>query len=321
MQAVRVVSFVIASLLLASLMPAGDVQAGKLAALKQQGKQWLAGAGLLVIACTTGCGSKMMLDKKYEPVVAGTAVASFAAQIPLGVLASQEKVSPAFAIGATGIYAASFILARSATFDYGEEGLHKESGGVDWYGMNNDLYSEDVIFGVRMDGQQQFDMRQSELEPYHYYYVLAHIHHNGHDYAAIIKEPRKFRRRAGPPRGLNIRYPSNRSLPKPAVTIVDSLQPYDFYRVPLNAIKGIYLTDHPDYKRDEWVVVAEENKRFYGKIMHHFSSRHAQVKIMAVAEDDNAFMLPEDEIIYRLYPHTRIQREAEMEASPVLASE
>ena len=324
MQAVRVVSFVIATLLLASLVPVSNVQgvplkAGKLTALKQQGKQWLAGVGLFAIVCATGCGSKTMIDRKYEPVLAGATITSFAAQIPLGILASQDKVNPAFAMAATGVYAASFVIAKSTAFDYGEGGVHRESGGVDWYGMNNDLYSEDVIFGVRLDGQQQFAARQSELEPYDYYYVLAHLRYEGHDYAAVIEKPWRARRRVGPPRGLRIRYPSNRTIPKPAVTVVDSLQPNNLYRVPLDTIAGVYLTDHPDYKRNEWVVVAEEGKLLYGKIVHHFSSNYAQVKIMAVEEDGNTTML--DKIIYRVYPHTSIQREADIEALPALAVE
>ena len=122
---------------------------------------------------------------------------SFAVQIPIGILASQEKVEPAFAIAATGIYAASFVFALHTKFDYGEDGLHRESGSVDWYGMDNDLYSEDVIFGVRLDGQQQFAVRQPDLEPYNYNYVLAHLHHDGHDYAAVIKKPWRARHHHG----------------------------------------------------------------------------------------------------------------------------
>ena len=309
----KVVAFVVTILLLTSIPYVSNakglpLKSGKLAALTQRGKQLAAGVGLLAIC--TGCGSKMVVDKKYAPVLATTAITSFAANVTLGILASQEKVSPALPWAVTGVYIAAFIFAKSSEFDYGEGGLHTNSGGVDWYGMNNDLYSEYLVYGIRIDGQQQYEARQHELEPHNYHYVLAHLRHNGHDYAAVVKRPWQPRRRVGPPYGLRIRIPSNRSLPKPKVTIVDSLQPHDNHRAPLDAVMGVYLTDHPDYKHDEWVTITDGERILYGKIIHHFTSEYAQVRILAVKEGDgNQVMLPEDSDIYSVYPLEHLQRE------------
>ena len=321
MQSVRAVSQAMSILLLVSLATMNNahglsLKSGKLASLTQSWKQLVAGAGLLAITCT-GCSGKIMLNKKYAPVQTTVAITSFVAQIPLGVLASQEKLHPAFAIAATGIFAANFLFMVNTEFDYGEGGFHAESGGVDWYGMNNTLYSEIYILGIRVDGQQQFAARQPELEPYNFNYVLVHIHDNGRDYAAVVKPPWQPRRRAGPPYGLQgrIRYPSNRPPPpKPHVTVVDSLQPHDYSRIPLDSVMGIYLTDHPDYKRDEWVVIEDGERLLYGKITHHFSSNHAQVRILAVREgDSNLVMLPENKALYRVYPQERLQRAEDVE--------
>lgn len=321
MQLIRAVSLVMSILLLTSIAAGSNakglaLKSGKLASLAQWGKQLVAGASMAaVIVCTSaGCASKVVLDKKYDAVPGAIAITGFAAQVPLGILASQEKVSPAFPWAVTAVLFANFIFVMNTEFDYGEEGHHIEAGGVDWYGMNNDLYSEYLVYGIRMDGQQQFEARQPELEPYNYNYVLAHIRHNGRDYAAVIKRPWKPRRRVGPPHGFRIRIPSKRSaLPTPKVTIVDSLQPHDTYRVPLDAVMGIYLTDHPDYKHDEWVVIAEEDSLLYGKVTHHFSSEYAQVKILAVKEEDsNLVMLPEDRVLHHVYSLEHLQREAEL---------
>ena len=317
MQSMKTVSLIAVVLLLTSLASVSNAQSptsGKLATLMQRSISLLAGAGLLAITCT-GCGGKLVLDKKYDNVPGAVSLTSFAALIPLGILAEQEKVNRAYPMTAAGVFAASGIFAAITVFDYGEEGFHVKSGGVDWYGMNNDLYSERYILGIRMDGQQQFVARQHELDPYDYNRVLAHIQHQERDYAVIVKRPWKPRRaKGGPPYGLqmNIRIPSHTPPPpKPKVDIVDSLQPYEDILVPLDAVRGIYLTDHPDYLRDEWVVITEGEQLLYGKVTHHFSSNYAQVKILAVYEDGHKTMLPENDIYYSFYPHARLQPASE----------
>ena len=272
-----------------------------------------AGAVVVAMLCTsTGCGAKLKMDRKYHAPPAASLFTSFAAQAPLAILASQEKISPAFAGVAAALYAASFILLESTEFYYGEGGHHVEAGGVDWYGMNNDFYSEYLVYGIRLDGQQQFEARRHDLEPLDYHHVLVHLRHNGRDYAAVVErpwQPRRFRRY---PRGLQarIRIPSHRPPPpKPTVSIVESLQPHDKRRVPLDAVMGVYLTDHPDYSRDEWVTITDGERLLYGKITHHFNSDYAQVRILAVEEDGNQVELPEDIMLYRVYPQERLQRE------------
>ena len=275
-----------------------------------------AGAGVMAMLFTsTGCGAKLMMDKKYHTPMAASVVTGFAAQVPLGILAEQDKISPAFAGVAVALYATGFILLQNIEFDYGEDGHHVEAGGVDWYGLNNDLYSEYLIYGIRMDGQQQYEAHRHDLEPRDYHHVLVHLRHDGYDYAALVERPWQSRHFRKHQRGLHarIRIPSDRPLPpNPMVSIVDSLQPHDKRRVPLDLVMGVYLTDHPDYDRNEWVSIADGERILYGKITHHFTSDHAQVRIEAIQEGDKLIELSEEDVVYDVFPRDRIQQEEEV---------
>ena len=323
MKLFKVVSFVVAILLLVFLPPVSSakglpLKSGKLASLTQHWQQLVAGVSLIAIACT-GCGAKMVLDKKYEPVLATAAVASFATQIPLGILAAEEKVSPAFPWAVTGVYVATYILARSAEFDYGGEGRHSKRGNVDWYGLRNDLYG-DRIYGVRVDGQEQFAAHKQNLDAGDYDGVLVHFRHNGQDYAAKLSEPRRFRYFRRYPRGLNvrIRIPSDSPPPPRPKAYFNSLQPTDAYRVYLDEVLGVFITNHPDYD-DDWVVIEDGDRRLFGKVTHTFTSDYAQVRIEAIQEGDKLIDLGEEDVFYDVFPKARIQREED--ASEVSASE
>lgn len=317
MQLFRKVTLAMLSLLLASAATVSDakpLKSNKLAALAQRGKQLVAGVGVAAMLCTSaGCATKRVIDKKYDKVLPTVAATSFVTSVALGFLAAEEKVSPVVSWIPLAAYTATFFYSGMIEYDYGEERWHSRRGGVDWYGMPNDLYSEHRVYGIRLEGQEQFAAHQHDLEPYNYNRVLVHIRHNGRDYAAVVKEPRRRRPLMGAaPLQFRIRIPS-RHPSKPTLTIVDSLQQLDTYSIFLDAVQGVYLTNHPDYERDEWVVIAEEEKLLYGKIVHHFSSEYAQVKILAVEEDNNFTMLPEDSDTYRVYPQDALQREEDLD--------
>ena len=251
--------------------------------------------------CLHGCGSTDGVGKKICACsIATPAVTSFAVNVPLGILASQKNC-PAL-VGLLRGYIAAFILAKSTEFDYGEGGHHISSGGVDWYGMNNDLYSEYLVYGIRMDGQQQYEARQHELEPYNYNYVLAHIRHDGHDYAAVVKRPWKSRSFRRYPRGLNfrIRIPPPPT-PKSKVTIVDTFS-HDT-SVPF---RSVFPHRPPDTREGS---LADGERILYGKITHHFTSDHAQVRIEAIQEGDKLIELSEEDVVYDVFPRDRIQQE------------
>ena len=314
MQLFRVVFCVVAILLLVSLAPVSSakglsLRSGKPASLTPRWQQLVAGAGLMAIACT-GCGSKLVLDKKYEPVLATTVITSFAVQIPLGILAAEEKVSPAFPWAVTGVYVATFILAKSVEFDYGGEGKHSNRGNVDWYGLRNDLY-DGRIYGVRMDGQEQFAAHQQDLDAGDYDGVLVHFRLDGQDYAAKLIKPARSRYLNKYHRGgvyVRLRIPSYFPPPPRPKAYFDSLQPTAAYRVYLDEVLGVFITNHPDYDGDQ-VVIEDGDRRLFGKVTHTFTSEHAQVLIEAIQHGDKLIELGEEDVFYDVFPRARLQRE------------
>lgn len=290
----------------------GELSAGGRGSLAKSWQKFVAGTGMLTILCT-GCASKMVLDKKYKDAVAITAMTGFAAQVSLGILAAEEKVHPAFAWTASGIYTAIVIFGISTEFDYGPYGHHVKSGGVDWYGLKSDLYylhPNERIYGVRMDGQQQFETRRQDLIPWNYNGVMVHFRRDGQDYAAKLWEPKRSRfRYRYHPGGIYIRIRTPiPTLPKPRMRF-HSLRPYDGYGIGLDEILGVYITDHPEYDNEGWVIIEDGERLLYGRITHVFTSDHAQVKITAIQEGDNLIELAEDEAFYRMFPMERLQRE------------
>ena len=272
-------------------------------------------AGLLMgaIVCTTGCGSKLVLDEKHRDTAGVTAVASFATVVTVGVLAANGQVSPAVAHIATGFYLANFIFwTSSVEFDYGEDGHYRPAGDVDWYGFKSNLYSGELVYGIRTEGQQQYEAHKHELTRTDYNDVLVHFRRDNRDYVATLQKPRKFRYFRRYPRGLHvrIRHPSKKSPPPKPSMYFESLQPREgSLRVRLDEILGVHIINPAEYKHGDWVVVAEEGILLYGKFLQAFTSEYAQIVVTAYREEGRLVELKEDEIYYPVLPLKRLQKE------------